>query len=67
MIKSLTTLITVVPHETKIAHGTLNYDRLTGDVSEVIDGISTPLSTQSPSGPTVPPEHFSLPTHPTNA
>ncbi|SPM39741.1 hypothetical protein MNAB215_1930 [Mycobacterium numidiamassiliense] len=48
-------------------HGTLNYDRLTGDVSEVIDGITTPLSTQSPSGPTVPPEHFSLPTHPTNA
>jgi uncharacterized protein with LGFP repeats len=48
-------------------HGTLNYDRLTGDVSEVIDGITTPLSTQAPSGPTVPPEHFSLPTHPTAA
>jgi uncharacterized protein with LGFP repeats len=48
-------------------HGTLNYNRLTGDVSEVIDGITTPLSTQDPSGPTVPPEHFSLPMHPTAA
>ena len=46
-------------------HGTLNYDRLTGNVSEVVDGITTSLSTQSPSGPTVPPEHFSLPSHPT--
>jgi len=45
-------------------HGTLNYERLTGNVTEVVDGITTPLSTQSPSGPTVPPEHFSLPTHP---
>ena len=46
-------------------HGTLNYDRLTGNVTEVVDGITTPLSTQAPSGPTVPPEHFSLPSHPT--
>ena len=46
-------------------HGTLNYQRLTGNVTEVVDGITTPLSTQSPSGPTVPPEHFSLPSHPT--
>ena len=45
-------------------HGTLNYERLTGNVTEVVDGITTPLSTQSPSGPTVPPEHFSLPAHP---
>jgi uncharacterized protein with LGFP repeats len=45
-------------------HGTLNYERLTGNVTEVVDGITTPLATQSPSGPTVPPEHFSLPTHP---
>jgi uncharacterized protein with LGFP repeats len=45
-------------------HGTLNYERLTGNVNEVVDGITTPLATQSPSGPTVPPEHFSLPTHP---
>ena len=45
-------------------HGTLNYERLTGNVTEVVDGITTPLSTQTPSGPTVPPEHFSLPTHP---
>jgi uncharacterized protein with LGFP repeats len=45
-------------------HGTLNYERLTGNVTSVVDGITTPLSTQSPSGPTVPPEHFSLPAHP---
>jgi uncharacterized protein with LGFP repeats len=48
-------------------HGTLNFERLTGNVTEVIDGITTPLSTssvQTPSGPTVPPEHFSTPTHP---
>ncbi|MCV7148693.1 LGFP repeat-containing protein [Mycobacterium riyadhense] len=48
------------------AHGTLNFERLTGNVTEVVDGITTPLSTQAPSGPTVPPEHFSLPTHPAN-
>ncbi|MFY2860961.1 N-acetylmuramoyl-L-alanine amidase [Mycobacterium sp. THU-M104] len=50
-------------------HGTLNFERLTGDVTEVVDGITTPLSTpsstQAPSGPQVPAEHFSLPTHPT--
>jgi uncharacterized protein with LGFP repeats len=45
-------------------HGALNFDRLTGNVIEVVDGIATPLSTQPPSGPTVPPEHFSLPAHP---
>ena len=45
-------------------HGTLNYERLTGNVTEVLDGTRTPLSTQPPSGPTVPPEHFSLPAHP---
>ena len=45
-------------------HGTLNYERLTGNLTEVLDGITTPLATQSPSGPTVPAEHFSLPTHP---
>jgi uncharacterized protein with LGFP repeats len=45
-------------------HGTLNFERLTGNVTEVVDGITTPLSTQTASGPTVPPEHFSLPTHP---
>jgi uncharacterized protein with LGFP repeats len=47
------------------AHGTLNYERLTGNVTEVVDGITTSLETQSPSGPTVLAEHFSLPTHPT--
>jgi uncharacterized protein with LGFP repeats len=45
-------------------HGTLNYNRLTGDVNEVLDGITTPLSSATPSAPSVPPEHFSLPTHP---
>jgi uncharacterized protein with LGFP repeats len=45
-------------------HGTLNYNRLTGDVDEVLDGITTPLSAQTPSAPAVPPEHFSLPMHP---
>ncbi|OSC26464.1 cold-shock protein [Mycobacterium vulneris] len=46
-------------------HGTLNYERLTGNVTEVVDGITVPLTTESPSGPTVPAEHFSLPSHPT--
>ncbi len=45
-------------------HGTLNFERLTGNVTEVVDGITTSLATQLPSGPTVPAEHFSLPTHP---
>jgi uncharacterized protein with LGFP repeats len=45
-------------------HGVLNYDRLTGNVTEVVDGITIPLTTDNSSGPTVPPEHFSLPTHP---
>ena len=48
-------------------HGTLNYERLSGNVTEVVDGITTKLSTQSPSGPTVPAEHFSLPAHPAAA
>ncbi|OBK18248.1 LGFP repeat-containing protein [Mycobacterium asiaticum] len=47
-------------------HGTLNFERLTGNMTEVMDGITTPLSTQPPSGPEVPPEHFSLPAHPPN-
>ncbi|OBH49191.1 cold-shock protein [Mycobacterium sp. E2479] len=46
-------------------HGTLNYERLTGNVTEVVDGITVPLTTESPSGPTVPAEHFSPPSHPT--
>jgi uncharacterized protein with LGFP repeats len=45
-------------------HGTLNFERLTGNVTEVVDGITTPVSTQTASEPTVPPEHFSPPTHP---
>lgn len=47
-------------------HGTLNFERLTGNITQVMDGITTPLSTQPPSGPNVPPEHFSLPAHPPN-
>jgi uncharacterized protein with LGFP repeats len=49
------------------AHGSLNFERLTGNVTEVVDGITTPLSSQTPSGPTVPAEHFSLPAHPASA
>ncbi|OBA57677.1 cold-shock protein [Mycobacterium sp. 1100029.7] len=45
-------------------HGTLNYNRLTGDISEILDGITTQLSGQAPSTAPVPPEHFSLPAHP---
>ncbi|MEB3968582.1 LGFP repeat-containing protein [Mycobacterium ulcerans] len=45
-------------------HGVLNFQRLTGNVSEVVNGITTPLATKPPSGPMVPPEHFSLPIHP---
>jgi uncharacterized protein with LGFP repeats len=43
------------------AHGTINFDRLTGNITEVVDGITAPLSPQGPTGPTVPAEHFSLP------
>jgi len=43
-------------------HGTLNYERLTGQVTEVIDGIATPLT--PPGGPAVLPEHFSPPVNP---
>jgi uncharacterized protein with LGFP repeats len=45
-------------------HGTLNYNRLTGDVNQILDGITTQLTGQQPSAPAVPPEHFSLPAHP---
>ena len=45
------------------AHGTLNFERLTGNITEVLDGIRAPLPTPGPSGPTVPAEHFSLPGH----
>jgi len=47
-------------------HGTLNFAYFNGSVTEVVDGIAVPLSAQTPSAPTVPPEHFSLPTHPDN-
>jgi uncharacterized protein with LGFP repeats len=45
-------------------HGTLNFERLTGNITQVLDGITTSLSTQDPSGPNIPAEHFSLPAHP---
>jgi len=41
----------------------LNFERLTGNITEVLDGIRAPLPTPGPSGPTVPAEHFSLPGH----
>nr|WP_216638361.1 LGFP repeat-containing protein [Mycobacterium asiaticum] len=47
-------------------HGVLNFELLTGNMTEVMDGITTPLATQPPSGPEVPPEHFSMPAHPPN-
>lgn len=47
-------------------HGTLNFERLTGNVTLVMDGITTPLSTEPPSGPNIPAEHFSMPAHPPN-
>ncbi|OBK30156.1 cold-shock protein [Mycobacterium asiaticum] len=47
-------------------HGTLNFERLTGNINMVLDGIRTPLSTAPPTGPNVPPEHFSMPAHPPN-
>ncbi|QUR70011.1 cold-shock protein [Mycobacterium spongiae] len=45
-------------------HGTLNFTRINTNVSMVINGITTPVATQTPRGPEVPLEHFSLPTHP---
>jgi len=46
------------------AHGTLNFERLTGNITEVVDGIATPVTTQTASTPEVPAERFSPPTHP---
>jgi uncharacterized protein with LGFP repeats len=43
------------------AHGTLNFERLTGNITAVIDGIRAPLSPQAPGAQTVPAEHFSPP------
>ncbi len=45
-------------------HGSLNFERLTGDITEVVDGVTTPLSKQSSSGPQAPAEHFSPPARP---
>ncbi len=45
-------------------HGTLNFERLTANITRVVNGITVPLPTHTPRGPTVPPEHFSLPRHP---
>ncbi|BBZ42217.1 LGFP repeat-containing protein [Mycobacterium conspicuum] len=50
------------------AHGTLNFDRLTGTITEVVDGITTPVSGPvsgpTASAPELPAEHFSPPTRP---
>ena len=46
------------------AHGTLNFDRLTGNITQVVNGVAGPLPPQDPSNPPPPAEHFSLPGHP---
>jgi uncharacterized protein with LGFP repeats len=46
------------------AHGTLNFDRLTGNITQVVNGIAGPLSPQDPSSLPPPAEHFSLPGRP---
>ena len=46
------------------AHGTLNLDRLTGNITQVVNGIAGPLSPQDPGSPPPPAEHFSLPGRP---
>jgi len=45
------------------AHGTLNFERLTGNITAVLDGITAPLSPQAPRATPVPAEHFSPPGH----
>ena len=45
-------------------HGTMNIDRLTGNVSTVIGGVTTPPSGQGPEVHAVPAERFSRPTQP---
>jgi hypothetical protein len=42
-------------------HGTLDFDRLSGRVSRVIDGVAQELPPPSPSGPPVQLERFSPP------
>ena len=46
------------------AHGTLNFDRLTGNITQVVNGVAGPLPPQDLSNPPPPAEHFSLPGHP---
>jgi hypothetical protein len=42
-------------------HGTLNFDRLSGRVSRVIDGAAQELPPSPPSGPPIQLERFSTP------
>lgn len=49
--------------EQNFAHGTLNFNRETGRVTRVIDGVAQELPPPSPSGPPVQLERFS-PVHP---
>ncbi|MFV0494924.1 N-acetylmuramoyl-L-alanine amidase [Mycobacterium sp.] len=43
------------------AHGTLNFERLTGAITAVVNGTATPVALPGPNGPTEAPEHFSMP------
>jgi hypothetical protein len=42
-------------------HGTLDFDRLSGHVSRVIDGVAEELPPSPPSGPPMQLERFSTP------
>ncbi len=46
------------------AHGTLNFDRESGSVIRVIDGVAEQLPPPSPDGPPIQLERFSPPVHP---
>ncbi len=46
------------------AHGTLNFDRESGAVIRVIDGVAEQLPPPSPDGPPIQLERFSPPVHP---
>ncbi|MBY0442849.1 MAG: LGFP repeat-containing protein [Mycobacteriaceae bacterium] len=47
-------------------HGTLNFIRLDGTITQVLDGITVQLPTATGTSPTVPIERFAPPTHPSN-
>lgn len=45
-------------------HGTLNFDRLNGTVTQVVDGVAQQLPAPAPDGPPVQLERFSVPVSP---